>query len=85
MTSQKKFNKVADGMEIKICDGPGCDRPGKLVQQFVAKCRGLDPFVFRTYFCQWHLGAQNRYRLNNQHRLFPIEYKTDAEVFKQDK
>ena len=69
-------------MEINICDGPGCSRPGKLVQQFVV--RGKDQFVFRNYFCQWHLGSFNRYRLNNQRRLSVIEHKSDSEVLKED-
>lgn len=70
-------------MEINICDAPGCARPGKLVQQFVASGIGQEPFVFRHYACQWHLAAQNRYRLKNQRKLFPIEHKPDAELLTQ--
>lgn len=64
---------------MEICDAPMCTRPGKLVQQFVVKGRDFETFVFRSYLCQWHLGSQNRHRLNCQPKLSVIEYKPDSE------
>ena len=71
-------------MKINICDAPGCARPGNLVQQFVARCKGIDPFISRVYLCQWHLASKNRHKLKCQRKLSRIEYKQDYEIFEQE-
>ena len=71
--------------KINICDGVGCDRPGKLVQQFVAYEAKGKPFVFRHYLCQWHLSGFNRTRLKHSKKLAHVAYKSDIDVIKEYK
>jgi len=72
--------------EINICNGGiNCTRPGNLVQQFLVRCVGNKPFVFRYYLCPWHLGGWNRTRSRYQKKLYRITYKPDSEILEQGK